>query len=260
MICTLLSPPRTGLATRLKRDQSGATLTEFGLVAPVLFLMLMGLFDMTHGVYTTALVNGAMQSAARNLTIEGATQRETVLDQNVINQVRAVVPNNATVTLTKQTYADFNDVGRPEDFTDINGDGICNNGEVFVDANANNKWDADRGETGLGGARDVMLYTVRVTYPRLFPIYKFIGLPQNATVSGSTVLRNQPFDEQNRTPQPGTAHDRRYLQPHRSCPLPFALGRSCQSAPPCCGVHIGCGRGGVCLHRADRAVDGPAWR
>ncbi|MFN3988814.1 MAG: TadE/TadG family type IV pilus assembly protein [Erythrobacter sp.] len=187
------------LARRIKREEDGVTLTEFGLVAPILFLMLTGIFDMAHGVYTTALVNGAMQAAARDLTIEGATLRETQLDQNVLDQVRAVVPNNATVTLGKKTYAEFNDVGRPEDFTDTNNDGICNNGEPFVDVNGNNQWDADRGRAGLGGARDVMLYTVRVSYPRLFPIYNFIGLPQNATISGSTVLRNQPFDEQTRT-------------------------------------------------------------
>jgi Flp pilus assembly protein TadG len=192
--------PRPGprLARRLAREEDGATLTEFGLVAPILFLMLTGIFDMAHGVYTTALVNGAMQAAARDLTIEGASLRETQLDQNVINQVRAVVPTNATVNLTKQTYADFNDVGRPEDFTDSDGDGLCNNGEPYVDVNANSQWDADRGKTGLGGARDVMLYTVTVDYPRLFPIYKFVGLPQNARISGSTVLRNQPFDEQKR--------------------------------------------------------------
>jgi len=194
-----LPAPSSRFARRLQREQDGATLTEFGLVAPILFLMLTGIFDMAHGVYTTALVNGAMQAAARDLTIEGATLRETQLDQKVLNQVRAVVPAKATVTLGKKTYAEFNDVGRPEDFTDTNNDGICNNGEPFVDVNGNSQWDADRGKAGLGGARDVMLYTVRVNYPRLFPIYKFIGLPQNATISGSTVLRNQPFDEQTRT-------------------------------------------------------------
>ncbi|MFL0672629.1 MAG: TadE/TadG family type IV pilus assembly protein [Erythrobacter sp.] len=190
-------PPLTrSLRRRLRRDQNGATLTEFGLIAPVLFMMLMGIFDMAHGVYTAAMVNGAMQAAARNLTIEGAALREATVDQNVINQVRSVVPSNATITLSKLSHFDFTDVNQPEEFTDTNGDGTCNAGEPYVDANGNNTWDLTRGATGVGGARDVVLYTATVTYPRLFPIYNFIGLPQNATVSGSTVLRNQPFDEQ----------------------------------------------------------------
>ena len=195
--------PRRTLLARLRRDQQGATLTEFGLISPVLFLMLMGIFDMAHGVYTTALVNGAMQGAARSLTIEGAVAREADVDQNVINQVRAVVPNDADVRLTKASYFDFSDVNEPESFTDNNADGRCNAGEPFIDSNGNNQWDPNRGRANIGGARDVVLYTVTVTYPRLFPIYKFIGMPQDATIQGTTVLRNQPFDEQNRVTTTG---------------------------------------------------------
>jgi hypothetical protein len=53
------------------------------------------------------------------------------------------------------------------------------------------------GANGIGGARDVVLYTANVTYPRMFPLHSMIGLPSNVTVSATTVLRNQPFDEQN---------------------------------------------------------------
>lgn len=191
--------PRPELRQPLAGDTKGATLTEFGLISPVLFMMIIGLFDLSHVIYTTSLVNGAMQSAARDMTIEGAIVREAQIDERVIAQVRSVVPSTATITLEKLYYDDFSDVGRPEDFTDTNNDGICNNGEVYVDTNGNGSWDANRGAGGIGGARDVVLYTVNVSYPRLFPIYKMIGISQNATVQGSTVLRNQPFDEQNRT-------------------------------------------------------------
>lgn len=187
------------LLRRLAGDREGVTAVEFGLISPVLFMMLMGIFDMAHGVYSNAMVSGAMQSAARNMTIEGALLREAAVDQRVIADVRAVVPTNATITLNKQKFFDFNDVNRPEDFTDTNNDGVCNNGEPFVDVNGNNQWDANRGANGIGGARDVVVYTVTVTYPRLFPIYGFIGISQDATVRASTVLRNQPFDEQSRT-------------------------------------------------------------
>ncbi len=181
---------------RLRRDSQGATLTEFALISPALFVMVMGIFDLGHTVYTTSLVNGAMQRAARDLTIEGASLRQGQIDQRVIDQVRTVVPANAEVTLEKLSYEDFDGVGRPEDFTDTNNDGICNFGEVFADANGNGQWDADRGASGIGGARDVVMYTVTAEYPRLFPVYGLVGMSKNARVSGSTVLRNQPFDEQ----------------------------------------------------------------
>lgn len=197
----LLSSARSLLRGDLGRDQKGATLAEFGLVAPILFMMLFGIFDVAHTIYTTSVVNGAMQRAARDMTIEGATLREAQADQRVIDQVRSVVPAGATITLKKLSYFDFNDVGQPEPFTDINNDGICNNGEPYEDTNRNGQWDANRGAAGVGGARDVVLYTVTVTYKRLFPIYNFIGLPQNASVEGTTVLRNQPFDQQDRSTQ-----------------------------------------------------------
>lgn len=185
------------LLRRLRGDSSGVTLVEFAFVGPVLVLMIMGLFDIAHTQYTSSVLHGAMQKAARDLTLENAQSRQGSIDTLVTNQVRSVMPNNATVTLEKQSHFDFSDVDLPEEFTDQNGDNRCNNNEPFVDSNDNGSWDADRGKSGIGGARDVVVYTANVTYPRMFPMYGLAGLPRNVTVKASTVLRNQPFDEQN---------------------------------------------------------------
>ena len=188
---------------RLRSDDNGATLTEFGFVAPVLIVMIMGIFDMAHSQYTSALMNGAIQEAGRDLTLETAGSQASNIDQRVIDAVSNVAPNTATVTLEKLSHYDFSDIGEAEEFTDEDGDGICNNNEVFVDANQNGQWDADRGQTGIGGARDAVLYTAVVTYPRLFPMAGLAGLPENVTLRASTVLRNQPYDEQNRSTTTG---------------------------------------------------------
>lgn len=194
---------RPTLLRRLARDESGATLTEFAFVGPVLVLMVMGIFDMAHTQYTAALVNGAMQKAGRDLTLEGAGSTEASIDQRVIDQVSNVVPSTASVELEKLSHFDFSDVGQAEEFDDDNGDGVCNNGEVFVDVNENGQWDSNRGEEGIGGARDVVLYTAVVTYPRLFPMYGLAGMDQNVTLRSSTVMRNQPFDQQDRSSETG---------------------------------------------------------
>lgn len=188
---------------QIRRNSDGATLTEFGFVAPVLILMIMGIFDMAHTQYTTALINGAMQKAGRDLTLESAGSSESAIDARVISQVSNVVPDSATVTLTKLSHFDFSDIAEAEDFNDEDGDGICNNNEVFVDANGNGQWDADRGEAGIGGARDAVLYTATVSYPRLFPMASLAGLNENVVLEASTVLRNQPFDEQDRSTETG---------------------------------------------------------
>ncbi|MFU7528616.1 TadE/TadG family type IV pilus assembly protein [Qipengyuania sp. ASV99] len=184
------------LLSRLRRDSDGATLTEFAFVAPILILMIMGVFDMAHSQYTSALMNGAIQKAGRDLTLESAGSSESAIDARVISEVQIVVPDSATVTLEKLSHFDFEDIGEEEEYTDNNGDGACNDNEPFVDSNGNGQWDANRGETGIGGARDAVLYTAVVSYPRLFPMYGLAGLPQNVELRASTVLRNQPYDQQ----------------------------------------------------------------
>jgi Flp pilus assembly pilin Flp len=188
---------------RLCHDARGAALTEFGLVAPVLIVLLMGIFDMAHTQYTGALINGAMQKAGRDLTLENAGSQQTNIDQAVIDEVKTVVPNSATVTLSKLSHFDFSDIGEPEEYDDEDGSGACDNNEVFVDANGNGQWDADRGQDGIGGARDAVLYTATVSYERLFPLFGLIGIPDTVTLKATTVLRNQPFDEQDRSTTTG---------------------------------------------------------
>lgn len=183
----------------LRKDTKGATLTEFGFVAPVLILMVMGIFDMAHTQYTATMVNGAMQKAGRDLTLENAGSQINAIDQQVIDAVKAVAPDSATVQLDKLSHYEFSDIGEAEEFTDDNGDGVCNAGEPFVDANDNGEWDADRGEDGIGGARDAVLYTAIVKYDRLFPMYGLAGLPQEVEIRAATVLRNQPYDVQDTT-------------------------------------------------------------
>ena len=82
----------------LKANERGATLTEFGFVAPVLILMIMGIFDLAHTQYTHAMMNGAMQSAGRDLTLETAGSREQSIDDRVVAQIQSVVPKSASVT------------------------------------------------------------------------------------------------------------------------------------------------------------------
>jgi len=81
-------------------------------------------------------------------------------------------------------------------FTDTNGNGECDAGEPYEDVNRNNVWDRDGANAGQGGAKDATLYTVTMSYPRFFPVYKLVGGSDTTRISASTVLRNQPYGEQ----------------------------------------------------------------
>ena len=182
-------------------DESGAAIVEFAMIAPVMLITLFGMFDLGHGLYTKAMIQGAIEKAARGSTIEGVTTG--ALDAKVTAAVRQVAPN-AAIVFNRKSYTNFTDVGQPEAFTDTDSNGLCNGGETYEDANGNGVWDANQGRTGNGGARDAVLYTVLVSYPRVFPIARLIGQSNTTQMAATTVLRNQPYGLQNTSPPTGT--------------------------------------------------------
>jgi Flp pilus assembly protein TadG len=183
----------------LGRDQKGATVVEFAIVAPVMGLVLLGAFDVGHTLYMRSVLQGIVQKVARDSTLESglAVDQQTILDTRVRTQVQALA-NNATVTFSRKYYRSFTNAAASqfEPYTDTNHNGTCNAGEPYQDNNNNGVWDATGGNTGSGGAKDAVLYTVTVSYPRFFPIYDFIGGSHTTTITGSTVLRNQPYGDQ----------------------------------------------------------------
>jgi len=177
------------------RDDRGATLIEFAMIAPVLLMLLLGMFEMGYNYYMQSQLQGAVQKAARDSSVESAGGDTSSIDSKVSQAVRYIVPA-AEMTFSRRAYSSFNDVHRAEDFTDIDANGSCNDGEPFEDANDNGQWDEDRGATGGGGARDAVLYVVTVSYPRAFAAAQMVGLSDRYTTEAVTVLRNQPWDAQ----------------------------------------------------------------
>lgn len=187
-------PPR-----RLLADARGTTLVEFGMVAPVLGLLLVGAFDIGHTLYMGAVLQGAVQKTARDSGLESGllSTRQATLDARVRSQVRRLA-KSADVQITRRSYRSFSKAAaaQAEPLTDTNGNGRCDNGEPFEDQNGNGVRDTDGGNSGQGGAKDSVLYTVVVTYKRLLPLDKFLGFPPNVTVKATTIMNNQPYGDQ----------------------------------------------------------------
>lgn len=151
----------------IRKDQDGATLVEFALVSPVMLFMMMGVFDVGYGVYMRSVLDGAIQKAGRDASLESGPSSLTAIDTRLRNTIRAV-NKAATVTTARESYFQFSDVDRAEVFTDTNNNGVCDNGEPYGDENANSEWDDDIGASGIGDPRDVVQYTVTVSYDSLF--------------------------------------------------------------------------------------------
>ncbi|RDE05179.1 TadE family protein [Sphingomonas aracearum] len=191
---------RNGLPRRLRRDRRGVTVVEFAIVAPVLCLFLVGAFDIAHTLYLQTALEGVVQKAARDATLESGNTvtQQNVIDATVTRQVRELA-SNVTPQFKRRFYRTFSEAAAatPEDWDDTNGNGTCDAGERYGDANGNMVWDADGGNAGQGGAKDATLYTVSLTFTPFFPLWKMLKrVGWKNSVSATTILRNQPYNDQ----------------------------------------------------------------
>ncbi|MGZ8360315.1 MAG: TadE/TadG family type IV pilus assembly protein [Allosphingosinicella sp.] len=184
----------------LAADGRGSAVTEFGLLLPVLAMLLMGAMDVGHTLYVRSTVEGAIQRAARDSGLESGTvtANQTVIDARVRSQLRDLGLADDDITISRRFFRTFAaaSAANGEPFTDSNGNGDCDQGEPYEDHNLNNTHDADGADGGQGGARDTVVYTVAVNYDRMFPMHGLIGLPAQVSMESSTVMNNQPYAEQ----------------------------------------------------------------
>ena len=181
---------------RLGRDERGVTIVETAVVLPVFIVLMLGLFDLVHTAAVRGVLQGAMQMAARNSTLESGQTTGSTIDAYVQSQVTPVIGNGGTFTSSRLSYSDFSSVGKAEPYTDTNGNGQYDKGECFYDINGNGTWDSDMGKGGQGAADAAVLYTMTVSYHRMFPMAKLLGWSANQTITAATVLRNQPYGVQ----------------------------------------------------------------
>lgn len=178
------------LRARLRRDQRGVTALEFAVAGPVLIVLLMGIFDIGHMAYVSAVLHGAVEESARNGTLEAV---DTAAQDQAIASIVGNVAPGVTIAVTRSSYYDFSDIARPEAWNDANSNGTCDNGETYTDENKNGQWDADIGKSGNGGANDVVVYTVKATYKPLFPIPGLTNRDNSRTLTAIAVRKNQPY-------------------------------------------------------------------
>jgi Flp pilus assembly protein TadG len=196
----------------LRRDQRGATILEFGLIAPSLMLMLIGALDIGHTLYMQGVLQGTVQKAARDGTLESSAGASSAardaIDAQVRNQL-LTLNRSATVTFRRRFYRTFTAAAAQaaEQFTDTNGDGLCNNNEPFDDRNNNTVRDTDGADSvDHAGARDNVIYTVNISYPRLFPLDRMIGGSGTVSLTAATVLASQPYGDQGSYGAAGVGH------------------------------------------------------
>jgi Flp pilus assembly protein TadG len=189
-------------ARRLRRADEGSTMIEFAMIGPIFFIFIFGIFDLGYAAYNHAILEGAVQSAGRNAGLQSSPTAQAALDATVAARI-ADVNKVAVLSFDRKNYENFDIVGTPEDFVDANGNAKYDSTECFTDVNGNNKWDADSGATGLGGADDVVVYTVTEKFDSMFPLWSLLNMQnknnyfqKERQLTATTILRNQPFGSQ----------------------------------------------------------------
>ncbi|WP_336918904.1 TadE/TadG family type IV pilus assembly protein [Altererythrobacter lauratis] len=180
-------------------NNRGVSVVEFALIAPVFVGMLLVVFEFGFAFYAKAVLQGAVEEAARTATMENTSWN--ALSNRVNRQVRNVIPASDAETeisfsLDPVYYANYVDINLPEDFEDNNNNNMWDSDECFVDRNGNSTYDTDVGLSGRGGAQDVVTITATLTYVRPFPLWRLFQLDSTQTIRVSTYLRNQPFSAQ----------------------------------------------------------------
>jgi Flp pilus assembly protein TadG len=185
----MFSLRRTGIS----KDVRATTTIEFAFIAVPMLMFITGGLDYGWRAYATSVLQGEVDKAARSSETESITN--TTIDANLRAALKPFAAP-ADILITRSSYEDFSHV-RPESLTyDANGNGVWDSRDCFVDANSNGRWDADLGEAGRGGAQDVVLYTVKMSYPAMTPIDAIINRPGPVRIQASTLVKNQPFAAQ----------------------------------------------------------------
>lgn len=186
------------LARRIRRDENGATVVEFGLLITPLIVLLLGSLDMGMNIYLRTVLAGALEKASRSTTIEGANGQESAIDTVLTNTVKKVLPG-ATVTIVKGRFYRYGQLNAMERLTkDTNGNGTLDSGDCWEDIdNDSTRSTVSTGElNSIGGSDDIVRYAVTVTYPRFTPIYKLMGGSATKSITSTMLVKRQPYANQ----------------------------------------------------------------
>ena len=186
------------LLGRLGRDEHGAALIEAGFVLPTLLLMIIGTLEIGGIMLSNTLLEGAIADASRQgitgYTVEGKTREEyitQVLEDSTFGFIKL-----DNLVITNKVYDSFTEIATAEPYTDVDESGDYTNGvDSWTDLNCNNQWDADIGESGVGGPGAVVVYTAEYDANFLTGFFaQAIGDEDGKIrIEASTAVKNEPY-------------------------------------------------------------------
>lgn len=184
-------------ARRIGRCEDGAALVEFGFTFPLMLLAVVGTIEILAMLFAGALIEGGLREASRfgvtGFEPAGMSRKDRIVE--LVNRAGIGLVTVSANDISTKVYSTFDSIGKPEPYIDANANDQYDLGESFDDINGNGQWDADMGAEGVGGAGDVVVYSLDYRWPLLMPgLVPFIGSDGGVTLSASVAVRNEPYD------------------------------------------------------------------
>lgn len=179
----------------ITRCAEGVTMIEFAIIAPVMFLLLIGFIELSL-IFTTYLVLEGATTVGSRIGRTGYTEsgssREDYIRSEII-RLSAGLIDSRRIVIQELAYDNFNNIGKPEPCTTPGDTAPCPNG--YVDVNHNGQWDADQGVENAGGRSDVVLYRVSYPWTVFTPLMNIIigDVSGQITITATATVKNERF-------------------------------------------------------------------
>src|SRR5690606_8177636 len=143
-----------------RKNTAGTAILEFAVVAPILFLLLVGFIELGLILFTQSALEGATNFGSRigkTGFSSGTMSREDYIRQR-IDELSGGFLDISRLTIEILSYDTFNNIGQPEPcFIPPNPPCGGTPGVNFVDINGNGTFDMDQGRASAGGGGSVVL-------------------------------------------------------------------------------------------------------
>ncbi len=181
-----------------KERNKGTAAIEFGLIAPILIVAVVGLFQVGLIMVAQNSIDVAAREASRfgvtGLAAQGVS-RDSAIRQKIYDTAAAfsggiIDPNKLTIIVT--AYRNLESIGQPEPLlTDLNANGEWDIGDTYIDVNGNAQWDIDQGvSNSYGIAGETVLYIINYEMDTILSLF---GVNGKITLTGQAPVVNEDF-------------------------------------------------------------------
>jgi len=176
-----------------RHGERGVTTIEFALIAPVFLYLLFGIIEVSLLLFTSSVVEGGAQTAARKIRT-GAAQlsgdTEGTFTTELCSAISSMYDCN-DVSVNVSTFSTFSGVSIPD--VKINGNGDL----VYEDGDGNDDNDMlFATEFTPGGASEISVVHVIYSWEFYTPLIGALMSDNGTSISLSTtvVFRNEPYE------------------------------------------------------------------